>query len=189
MKHHNSLTKGSGEEPLAKSQRKLTPIIPHRDLLDSYVVTVHRDLTTALGSRHVDFSIQLKEDKFRPLFGLRDIMEFLEKLFENILMDLLQDAEPEDRIRFIFRSPLLADPISIPVLPVSSLSLELILTAIANVLNSYESFCLDSSVKINFVHVKVPKNGGVNPSGSLTVRQETDLFAYIKKKKCIISEN
>ncbi len=78
-------------------------------------------------------------------------------------------------------------PISIPVLPVSQLSLDLIMTAIAQILNSNEEFRLDSDVKINFIHIKMPeKGGGWNPSGSLTCRRELDIFQFLKRKRCII---
>ncbi len=160
--------------------------LPHPDILDLYHISVHRDHVHHLGSRQIDFLIKMNDSV--AISGLDSILDLLEKMFENILTVILRDAKPDDKMRFVMQSPKLKKPISIPVLPVSELSLDLIMTAIAQVLNSNEEFQLDSTVQINFIHVKMPESaGGGNQCGSLTGRCELDVFKFLKRKKCIIT--
>ncbi len=161
--------------------------VPHPDIVDNYNITIHRDQEHVLGSRHIDFVLRINSSFI--VTGYSSILDMLERIFENILTELLRDGRPDDRLRFVMRSSQLNRPISIPVLPVSDFSLDIIMTAIAAVLNSFEDFKLDSGVLINFVHIKMPEKGGWNVSGGLTTRREIDLFKFMKRKRCIIDTN
>ena len=70
--------------------------------------------------------------------------------------------EPDDRVRFVFDSPVLNFPISLPFMRMDELTAEKFFRRIEAVLQSYKFIRFDETCDIHFVHMKSTKGGKTN---------------------------
>jgi hypothetical protein len=81
-----------------------------------------------------------------------------EHLIKDILRDIITKvteaaANPNSYMRLVLSSPSLAYPISLPFSHCSSITADLLLTRIENVVNSNETFVLDEGIRMNVISV------------------------------------
>jgi hypothetical protein len=81
-----------------------------------------------------------------------------EHLIKDILRDIITkvteaSANPNSYMRLVLSSPSLAYPISLPFSHCSSITADLLLTRIENVVNSNETFVLDEGIRMNVISV------------------------------------
>ena len=128
-----------------------------------------------------DYSVE-----FRNLEHLRleDVLPRLRSVFQSIIDRLGRDVEPDDRVRFVFDSPVLNFPISLPFMRMDELTAEKFFRRIEAVLQSYKFIRFDETCDIHFVHMKSTKGGKTNGGAHLMTLEEK-----LTKRKCIIKIN
>ena len=117
--------------------------------------------------------------QFTDTFAHLELSEFhdrLHEIFESLLNVITKDIPAHDQVRFVFRSPQLEYPISLPFLPLSHLTTERILAEIERVVQFNREFRLNDSVQVNLSHVEM-HNGGTG-----TKRSEINLKNHLAKK-------
>ncbi len=73
--------------------------------------------------------------------GLREISQTLKRIFASIMAEVTTFASPKDLIRLVVQSPERVFPITLPFMRKNELNVELFLSEIERVLQSYEEFC------------------------------------------------
>ena len=104
-----------------------------------------------------DYTVQFT-DTFSQL-ELSQYHDRLHEIFESLLNTVTVDIPVNDQVRFVFQSPLLEHPISLPFMPRQRLTTERVLAEIERVIQSNHEFRLNDSVNVNLIHVEMPHWG------------------------------
>ena len=115
--------------------------------------------------------------------SLAQILQDLDNVLEEVMNNALDDLQPRDHVRFVLMSPQLENPIAIPWVLARDMSVEEMLKAIENVLQSNEEFYLHSGVSIVIKHINIPVGGRVNSVKVLDSRE------WVKQCKGMLSIN
>lgn len=113
--------------------------------------------------------------------SVTDILSDLEQILQEILDQTLDGIRDRDHVRFVLISPELVEPIAIPWVLAKDMSVEEMLKAIENVLQSNHQFYLHGGVKLVIKHVSIPVGGR-----SRSVRT-LDSHEFVKQSKCMIA--
>ena len=125
-----------------------------------------------------DYSLKVKNV---ALNGVREVLCFLEALFDSVLIKISNGMLATDQVRFVMHSQQLSYPISLPFMPRNELTTTRIMFEIERVLQSNEKFSLDGSLHVNLIHVAMP-SGGKGKIG----RGGVNLQKRLHDKKCFI---
>jgi len=123
----------------------------------------------------VDYKLKVKSYNTS---GIKDVVERLGKVFEEVVARVTANLDREDRIRIVMQSAQLYYAVSLPFMPVRDLTASRILSEVERVLQSYQSFGLDGGVHVNVITVEMPHGEKWKSSIQLEER--------LKNKQCFI---
>ena len=83
--------------------------------------------------------------------------------------DVTELMKAEDLIKMSIQCPELNFPIALPFTQVQHLSVDLLLSEIERVLQSYQQFVLDDGFTMDILHVTMSKGSGRNPRSTQEV--------------------
>ena len=92
--------------------------------------------------------------------GLPNILKTLKHIFRSILHDITHMIPGTDLVRISIDNPELDFPIVVEIMQRSSLTVEIILSEIERVLQSYQQFVVDEAFHIDIIHVQNPYGKG-----------------------------
>ena len=91
---------------------------------------------------------------------MRTVVDIVKELFEELLRRTTENLAPTDLIRFYIQADGLFRPISTPLMPVSLLNVEKILSAVMEVLQSKQEIKMDSAVGFFVDVIKIRRDVG-----------------------------
>ncbi|WAQ94828.1 LOW QUALITY PROTEIN: hypothetical protein MAR_007299 [Mya arenaria] len=89
---------------------------------------------------------------------LPNIIKTLKQIFQSIIYTFVGEIPSSDKVRITMDSPILDFPIITRFM--SELTVDILLSEIERVLQSYEQFVLDETFGLEFVHVHLPSGSG-----------------------------
>ena len=95
---------------------------------------------------------------------------------QEMLNRLLDGINGHDFVRIVIQNRYLYEAIKLPFIRRDQLNVDVILAAIMNVLNSNKDFLIDGNLKINLIHVAMPRGG----------RSKKAFDSRLKKSKSIV---
>ena len=122
------------------------------------------------------YKVKIKEIKVEEV---SQILQVLGIIFTSMLETMTSTVQQDDLVRVAIHSRDLDFPIQLPFMKKHELTVNLILTEIERVLQSYEEFVLDGTLDIDFFHVKIP-------SGSGRVIGYANTNHFVKNKRSIL---
>jgi len=128
--------------------------------------------------RTVERDYTIKVNAMERGDSFRDILFNLANVFGELLALLLEDVQPQDRVRLVISSRGLRH-ISLKAMSPSELTVEKILTEIERVTQSNDSWLFEGEFTVNFLHVRLPIGGG-------WARGIASLNDKIKTRKCFV---
>ena len=172
--HHPDLVQPGGERPTQDAEAEFEPrwnITNTSSRLSHHFQKVTTSKTAQLeNSRH-----------FQPT------QRNIDRLFETLVEDSIQDADPADKIGITLESPTLDFPLVIPYITASNFKSDKIYEILERTLNSNQSFSLDSRLKINIDRVQIPEGRGKSlKRRSAGPARYADLEACFKSKKSVV---
>ncbi len=164
-------------------------MLPYPEACRYYQLSVHRDYEHKVGGvRFLD--TRLKFRGLERVVSIVHILDYLHKIVSNLVAAHVTRLPETDKIRFVLQaSSYLWAPISTPFVLVGGMSTNLIMDAIAHVLQSAENFRLDDGVDVDFVHLPLPvPASGAGGNGRLGTikRPKVPLPQYIKERRSAI---
>lgn len=118
-----------------------------------------------------------------PPISIPEVYSAIEKIFNSILSHIIpKSATKHDLIKIVIQAANLDYPIIIPFTPIKHISVNLILSEIERVLQSFEEFLIDERFFINISHIKYPI--GAKKHGKY--RNSINFQNFLKHKRCII---
>ena len=160
-KHH----KVSNEDDITEDEGATPSGLKITDTL--YIRSKSETLSKKFNTKIRSYAIKVKDDIFeKHLFTIPEIYDILRQIFTEILENTIpEEVHDHDYLRVILQASSLDYPIQIPFTLYKNLNVDLILSEIERVLQSYEEFVIDGEFEITVAHIKMPYGG--KPTGSL----------------------
>ena len=143
---HDSVQYGAG--PASPKQRKIDNPRDHYNITKERIVQ-----SSKFNTDKTVFKVAFKDLEIETL---PEVMTTLHKIFECVIEDTTNGADPKDKIQMGFRSTQMDYPITTPVVECRELNADIVLSEIERVLQSHEEFVLDSTVEIDVTRVAIP---------------------------------
>ncbi|WAR05107.1 hypothetical protein MAR_020476 [Mya arenaria] len=105
------------------------------------------------------YKISIKDMEIREL---PNIIKTLKQIFQSIIDSIAGKIPSTDKVRITMNNPQLDFPIVLPFMRRSELTVDILLSEIERVLQSYEQFVLDETFGLELVHVHLPTGSGTH---------------------------